>query len=281
MIQAYRILTAGLVALTVSGLSARAAYVDITINDGSPSSNYGSDPRAGINESGETEAGTISNHDWDLRAMAFDINTNKLMVISGFNPMTDNGGIGIGDIFIDTNNAFVVPNRPNAVNGFYNYSNSNVGFEYAINLINPKTGGFGYNVVALSGASTLVSGEYAQNAISDPATLLASGADTILASGFFDLTTKSNAQVLADLGINIGTNGGGTNYVFTFDLSSVSLYNGATFRLTQECGNDLLVGHLAPGVAAVPETSTWVMGFLALGVVGFLARRNGGLSSSI
>jgi hypothetical protein len=28
------------------------------------------------------------------------------------------------------------------------------------------------------------------------------------------------------------------------------------------------------GVAAVPETSTWVMGFLALGAVGFMARRN-------
>lgn len=29
----------------------------------------------------------------------------------------------------------------------------------------------------------------------------------------------------------------------------------------------------APGVVAVPETSTWVMGFLALGVAGFLVRR--------
>ena len=61
----------------------------------------------------------------------------------------------------------------------------------------------------------------------------------------------------------------------TFDLSALSLANGATFRLTQECGNDLLVGQLAASpVVAVPETSTWVMGFLALGAVVFLVRRN-------
>jgi len=280
MRKTYQILSVGLIALALSNLSARASYVDITVNDGSSNAIYGSDPRAGINESGETEYNCVSNASWDLRAMAFDINTNKLMVVSGFNPMTTNDGIGIGDIFIDTNSSFVVPNRPSASNGYYNYLNSAVGYEYAIDLINAKNGGYGYNIVALSGASTLRSGEYAQNAISDPATLVASGADTILASGFFSLTTKTDAQVLADLGINVGTNGG-TNYVFTFDLSGASLANGATFRLTQECGNDLLVGHLAAGVAvaAVPETSTWVMGFLALGTVGFMVRRNAKLSA--
>ena len=87
----------------------------------------------------------------------------------------------------------------------------------------------------------------------------------------------TDAEVLANHGLKIGMNGG-TNYVFTCDLSSLSLYNGATFRLTQECGNDLLVGYLAPGVAAVPETSTWVMGFLALGAVVFMVRRNAKLS---
>lgn len=33
------------------------------------------------------------------------------------------------------------------------------------------------------------------------------------------------------------------------------------------------------GVVAVPETSTWVMGFLALGAAGFMARRNAKLSA--
>ncbi|MEI8311022.1 MAG: hypothetical protein WCH98_09720 [Verrucomicrobiota bacterium] len=256
---------AALFCLVATG--AYAGYVDITVNDGSPSWTYGTDPRPGVGESGETEANTINNASWDLRAFAFDPGTSQLMVVSAFDPLTLNGGVGIGDIFIDINNSFTVPSRPNSGNGYFDYANSGVGYEYAIDLIDPSHGGLGYNVVALSGASILRSGEYAQNAISDPATLVASGADSILSSGVFSVTTKTDAQVYADLGINIGTNGG-TNYVFSFNLSSVSFADGATFRLTQECGNDLLVGK------AVPETSTWVMGFVAVAaVVCMLSRR--------
>ena len=271
----YKILLAVVVAGMMMHPTVQAGYVDITVNDGAPSSNYGTDPRAGINESGEVTANCVADASWDLRAMAFDIHTNKLMVVSGFNPLALNEGIGIGDIFIDTNNSFTVPSRPNVGNGYFTYSNSGAGYEYAINLIDPSNGSLSYNIAALSGASTLQSTGYSQNASSDPAQLLASGADTILSSGVFNLTTKTDAQVLADLGINVGTNGG-TNYVFTFDLSAVSLANGATFRLTETCGNDLLVGHLAAGVAvaAVPETSTWVMGVLAIGIVIFIVRRN-------
>jgi hypothetical protein len=279
MRKTYQILAAGLVALATSNLSARAAYVDITVNDGSPSLNYGTDPRSGINESGEVTANCVANASWDLRAMAFDIHTNKLMVVSGFNPLALNEGIGIGDIFIDTNNSYSVPSRPNVGDGYFTYANSAARYEYAIHLIDPSTGNLSYNIAALSGASTLQSTGWAQNAMSDPAKLIASGADIVISSGLFSITTMTDAQVAA-LGINVGTNGGYNggpdNYVFTFDLSSASLSNGATFRLTETCGNDLLVGHLAAGVAvaAVPETSTWVMGFLALGAVGFMVRRN-------
>ena len=259
-------------ALSVTGLEMKAGYVDITVADGSPSSNYGSDPRVGVGEAGEVEKNCTSNATWDLRAMAFDLTTNKLMIVSGFNPLALNDGIGIGDVFIDINNSITVPSRPSGGNGYLTYANSAVGYEYAIDLIDAANGGLGYNIVALSSASTVRTGLYAQNAISDPATLVASGADTILSSGVFSVTTKTDAQVLADLGINVGTNGG-TNYIFSFDLSAVSLANGATFRLTETCGNDLLVGNLAPSVAAVPETSTWVMGFLALGAVVVMVRR--------
>ena len=270
-----QILAAALIAGAVSNLPVRAGYVDITVNDGIPNSNYGTDPRPGINESGAVTANCVADASWDLRAMAFDVNTNKLMVVSGFNPGALNEGIGIGDIFIDTNHSYTVPSRPSNVgDGYFTYANSAAGYEYAIHLIDPATGNLSYNIAALSGASILQSTGYAQNALSDPAKLMASGADKIVSSGLFNLTTKTDAQVLTDLGINIGTNGG-TNYVFTFDLSSVSLASGATFRLTETCGNDLLVGQLAAGVAvsAVPETSTWVMGVLALGAVAFLVRR--------
>jgi hypothetical protein len=271
-----QILSISLSAWAMTSHSVRAGSVDITVNDGSPSSNYGTDPRAGIGESGEVERNCTANASWDLRAMAFDLTTHKLTVVSGFNPLTLNDGIGIGDVFIDINNSFTTPSRPNLGNGYFNYSNSAVGYEYAIDLIDPSNGGLGYNIVALSAGSTLQSGGYTQNALSDPARLVATNADNILASGVFSVTTKSDARVLADLGINVGTNGG-TNFVFSFDLSAVSLANGATFRLTETCGNDLLVGQLsASSVAAVPETSTWVMGFLALGAVVVMVRRKAG-----
>jgi len=264
-------------------------YVEITVNDGTPGSNFGTDPRPGIGESGQVTANCVANSSWDLRAMAFDVNTNSLMVVSGFNPLAKNfdqnvvGDI-LGDIFVDTNNSFTSPSRAAmgipATDGHFSYANSTPGngFEYAIHLIDPSnsTGNnLRYNLVALGGASLLETGNYNQNASADPAFLIPSGADTIKSGGLSLVTTMSDAQVFANLGLNIGTNGG-TNYVFTFDLSAASLASGATFRLTEECGNDLLVGHLAAGVAvaAVPETSTWVMGFLALGAVAFMVRRS-------
>ena len=287
--------TAGTVAvgLALSIFHVHAAYVDITVDDGGPKSgsytvqdgpaagHASFDPRSGINESGSVTANCVTNATWDLRAIAFDVNTNKLTIVSGFNPLALNEGIGIGDIFIDTNNSYSVPSRPNGVgNGYFNYTNSTAGYEYAIHLVDPSTGNLNYNIAALSGASVLQSTGYAQNAFSDPAKLIPSGADTSVSGGQFAVITLSDADVLANMGLNVGTNGG-TNYVFSFDLTGVSLANGATFRLTETCGNDLLVGHLAAGVAvaAVPETSTWVMGFLALGAVVFMVRRNARLSA--
>jgi hypothetical protein len=257
-----------------SATTASAQLIDITINDGSPSANYGSDPRPGIGESGETEAGTISNASWDMRAIAWDITTNKLTIVSGFNPLTTNDGFAIGDIFVDTNNSFTVPSRPNPANGYFTYANSLAGFEFAVDITGNSGGNLMYNIVALSGASTLVTGFYGQNAISDPASLLASPADTILASGGMSaVTTKTDAEVFTDLGINIGTNGG-TNYIFSFDLTPIVgsfVDNGATFRLTQECGNDLLVGKLAPDTA-IPEPSTFLL-VAAAGTVCLTFRR--------
>jgi len=282
------------ISLALAGfqLSSEGGYVDITAYDGTASKTYkvsggpaagktSSDPRPGIGESGEVEPASVANASWDLRAMAFDVNTNSLMIVSGFNPLALNDGISIGDVFIDINNSFTIPqqgSRPHLT--YLPLSNSVVGFEYAIDLISPGNGGLGYNIVALSQGSTMLTGAYHENDLSDPATLVASGADTILSSGTFSVTTKTDAQVLADLGLNIGTNGG-TNYVFTFDLSAASLAGGATFRLTETCGNDLLVGQLAANsVVAVPETSTWVMGFLAIGAVLVLWRKQNKVAAS-
>jgi len=309
-----QILAAALTALALSAIPVRAAYVDITVNDGVPwtwgsNPQYGSDPR-GINESGWVSPNCVANASWDLRAFVFDTSANKLTVVSGFNPLRLNEGVSIGDIFVDTNNSYAQPPRTSLVltdpkidptkDGQFSYYNSSpgVGFEYAIHLIDPATGNLSYNIAALSGGSTLQSSAYNQNALSDPAKLIASGADTVLSSGLFQLKAPdlahpnqvpdlahldqllqfSDQDLLAFYGFKVGADG---NYVYTFDLSGISLANGATFRLTTTCGNDLLVGQLAAGVAAaaVPETGTWVMGFLALGAMVFMVRRNARISA--
>ena len=219
-VQTHQIFTGAAAALVLSILHVQAGYVDITVNDGGPKSGsyvvqdgptagqWSSDPRSGINESGSVTANCVDNATWDLRAIAFDVNTNKLTIVSGFNPLALNEGIGIGDIFIDTNNSYFVPSRPSGVgDGYFTYANSTAGYEYAIHLIDPATGNLNYNIAALSGASVLQSTGYAQNAFSDPAKLIPSGSDTSVSSGQFSVITLSDADVLANLGVNVGTNG--------------------------------------------------------------------------
>ena len=281
--------------LAVFAISAHASSVvvgqDITVNDGIIGHSYGSDPR-GIGESGSVSTPAINTADWDLRAFAFDPGTIRLTVVSGFNPLAKNDGFGLGDIFIDTNNAFNIPS-PLSSN-----VNSAFGFEYAIHLINPWSPSpstpdrISYQVLSLAADTQFqlpaYGNTYPELAKGAPALVSNLGSGSVLAPGLrtTDVTTwldsgLTSAEVFANLGLNIGTNGG-TNYIFSFDLTGVSLVNGATFRLTQECGNDLLVGSLPAGVAAtaVPETSTWVMGFLALGAVVFMVRRSAKASYS-
>lgn len=275
-------LAVGIVALAISSFTAKATLVDITANDGLQHNTYGSDPRAGIAESGSVTTPAINNSDWDLRAFAFDINANKLTVVSGFNPLQKLNNFGLGDIFIDTNNSFTIPS-PLSSN-----LNSAFGFELAIDLKDPwapaTPGQISYRVLSLTPDTQLqlpaYGNSYPELAKGAPVLVSNLGSGSVVTPGFLttNVITMTDSQVLNLLGLNIGTNGG-TNYVFTFDLSSVSLYNGATFRLTEECGNDLMVGHLAAGVAAVPETSTWVMGFLALGAVVFMVRRSAKLAA--
>jgi hypothetical protein len=260
-------------AAVVFSTPAQASLVDITVSDGLIGKHYGSgtDPQ-GIGESGYVTVPAVASADWDLRASAFDGGTNQLTVVSGFNPLTKNNGFGLGDIFIDTNNAFTIPAPLSST------LNSAFGFEYAIDLINPWSPStpntISYQILSLAANTQFTLPAYGNThpELAKGAPVLVSnlGSGSVLSPGVLTstVTTMTDAQVLANLGLNIGNNGG-TNYIFSFFLPDGLTDNGATFRLTQECGNDLMVGH----VAAVPETSTWVMGFLAVGAVFYVARR--------
>jgi hypothetical protein len=60
---------------------------------------------------------------------------------------------------------------------------------------------------------------------------------------------------------------GGYAYIDAFQPDPIIPNAGVTV-------NNIEAASLVPGVAAVPETSTWVMGVLALGAVGFMVRRS-------
>lgn len=279
-------------AVAISNLTAKAALVDITVNDGLIHHNFGDDPRTGdISEYRSVSDPAVNTPVWDLRAFVFDTTTSQLTVVSGFNPLGKLDNFGLGDIFIDTNNSFT------ATFPLSSDLNSAFGFEYAIDLKNPWSpaapGQINYEVLSLSSDTQFqlpsYGNSYPELAKGAPVLVKDLGSGSSLSPGLLTTTLEPSLPPAVDLtmtaldlktkyGVDFtfnGTNSGEKNYVFTFDLSAISFVNGATFRLTQECGNDLLVGQLAASpVVAVPETSTWVMGFLALGAVVFLVRRN-------
>jgi len=65
---------------------------------------------------------------------------------------------------------------------------------------------------------------------------------------------------------------------FSTGTSALTPSGGSIFSLLTSGGQSILLTSFAPAsppaVVAVPETSTWVMGFLALGVVVFVSRRS-------
>ncbi len=273
---------AGIVFLTVitflSSLScAKSAMVDITINDNTPSSYYGNDPRIGVRESGEVSANSIADSSWDLRAMMFDVDTNHLLLVSGFNPLTTNDGYSIGDIFIDTNGSSSYTSRPNNEDGYFNYQNP--GFEGCINITGCVDGLLTYSLTTLATNSIVQSSFVSKNSASDPWKLVESGSDTVISTGTSSVELMSDNKIKRILGIDIGKNGG-DNYVYWFDLSPImtsitpTTFSTVTFSQTESCGNDLIVGsYTNPGMTVVPELKSSVSSLVIL-IAGLLGVRN-------
>lgn len=245
-----------------------AALVDITVNDRQPGGVYGADPRPGISESGEVSPGCIASHIWDLRAMAFDPQACQLTIVSGFNPLTTTDGYAIGDLFIDTNGLISQPFRP-ALGGYYNYPNP--GYEYCLNISPATASTLSYSLTALTSASVVQTGYFAQNSASDPWALIESPADTPVFSRAAGVQIMTDNQVKSVLGIDVGQNGS-PNFVWTMAITPgmFSPDNLTTFRLTEQCGNDLLVGQYQS--SSVPELAG-PLSLSLLIVSGLLIRR--------
>ena len=256
---------------------AKAAMIDITINDNTPSAYYGDDPRIGVRESGEVSANSTANSSWDLRAMMFDVDTNHLLLVSGFNPLTTNGGYSIGDIFIDTNGSASSTSRPNNKNGYFNYQNP--GFEGCINITGCVDGFLTYSLTTLATNSIVQSSYVSNNSASGPWKLVESNFDTVISTETSSVESMSDDKIRRILGIDIGKNGG-DNYVYCFDLSPIMTsftpptFSTIIFSQTESCGNDFIVGsYTTPGSPIVPELKSSVSSLILL-MAGLLGVRN-------
>jgi hypothetical protein len=265
--------------IVIAGLALAAAGT-LTVGVGSANAfNYGTvitkydgnDNGNGIGtlrEDNEEEPGMVQSQAWDLEG--FLLNGKKLSIVGGYNFYTGKDNLKAGDIFIDTNgDAIYSPNTIPSFNynpGYQTLSNVLFKYDYVLDI---DWSGNTFNIVQLNQSSLLKNTEYgaAYNTPSNPWIYVSSSADTIVGGGIFETHGKASQT---DTGFDGWTgDGAGLHYAATFDISVIDLSNGAVFHNTMECGNDNLIGQVAP----VPEPSTFVLlgaGLLAAG----LYRRN-------
>ncbi|WP_035604774.1 PEP-CTERM sorting domain-containing protein [Haloferula sp. BvORR071] len=261
---------------------AQAALTDITIFDGLTGHSYGTDPR-GIYEYKEVEVGNLATDPWDLRALGYDKDSNTLAYVGGYNPtmLTDpsHNLFGISTIFIETG-----PNRApmgtnDGTNGFETQSNSVFGYDYAITLSVSGTNQLTYSIYQLTPSSVLTSVWFGDNEVAGPYKFTP-GSETQF--GVTKLATVLSVNdAYLDNAFNPDLNLGEPNWFATFDLTPIASAleaNGASFYLTQACGNDLIVGQIGPvpqQLSTIPEPGSMLgLAGLLLGGACFRSRRS-------
>ncbi len=260
-------------ALAILGIASNASAYNITINDAqSPNAAGWGAPGVGRGgEDEETESHTLANQRWDYEA--FTVNAGKLKIYTGFNMLTGEAPYGTGDIFIDINgDANWKPGADNSING--TTDNSVFHYDYVIHFTGRSgtavTGA--YDVYAIADNSNVKFLETKFQSGSNPWILDETSTDIKkVASGNLTLTKNTSFNITIPEGDKLT---GGSNFAphwisNDIDLSFATGINGKTlFHLTQECGNDSLVGQLADG-----GTTLALMG-AAMSGLSFFVRRN-------
>lgn len=270
---------------------------------------FAGQPKMG--EFNEVENGNVENASWDLRAFGFDPVTKKLIYQGGMNiasehvndaqslnssvnlsNQTNHQYFGIGSIFLKLGSddgasaGFEPPIWSNnsttpATNGNYGTLSNGAlgggGFDYAITLRTGAAGTLDYIIYELNANSVLRMPYYGANDEAGPYAYLPEDnqVNTIaVAQQNAGVSLKTALQMddpayggLQSFGVN--------NYVAGFNLEGIGITNGSYFYLTQECGNDSLVGQYSgPNLVTIPEPSgTAALMGLMLGGAFFRNRR--------
>ncbi len=234
---------------------------NITIFDGMKG--YSSNPTNNAwwntnNEDQEVEPYNDTGQRWDLEG--FFLNGTNLSVISGFNLKNGYGSYKIGDIFIDTNGQpnYGYPGTGHtAADGIQQYANV-WGYNYAITLdFNTNS----YMIYEINNQTMLDSVYLAQNKGANPWKLVSTDGLSSESTGSF---TYSSGLTNNDTGF-LGDGLTGSHYALSnIDISSSTGHGtGAYYHITEQCGNDSLMGN----TPKVPEAGTMLLfgtGLLAL-----------------
>jgi hypothetical protein len=230
--------------LSIAGISAFAAPVNITVFDGEGSGTgwYGT------NEDQEVSNGCVTGQQWDLEA--FKLDGSSLSLVGGYNfkngevdpyysldPRNRLPRYNSGDIFIDvTGNAKYGSTLPSqGYNANKNVLNSN-GWDYVLDLNMEK---LTYDVFKIDASDIVSTSFFNINSDANPWRYV-SGGEFVTSGTIGYVTGLTNAQT--------GFTGGSHN-MLTVDLSFLGNTN-FTAHYTMQCGNDNIIGK---GTVRVPE----------------------------